>query len=478
MRRGFPARLHALIAAAAIAACVAGCASRAQPAARDDPRAGADTAAAAPARQRPCPEGVAPSTRCLEGADGHGAFYWIAVPPNWNHGVLVLHAHGGPEFGAPRSDRTARDLQRWAVWTRAGYAWAASTYAQGGVAVHAAAEDTERLRRLFIAQVGSPGRTVLHGQSWGGSVAAVGAELYAARDAAGGPPYDAVLLTSGVLGGGTRSYDFRLDLRVVYEAVCGNHPRADETPYPLWQGLPAGRTMSRAELQSRVEACTGIGRPAAQRSDAQRRNLKTLLAVIRIPERSLIGHLHWATEGFQDIVFKRLGGRNPFGNIGVRYRGSDDDEALNARVARYRADPSAVADFAADADPGGRISVPVLTMHAVDDPVAFVEIESAWRETMRHAGTDSHLVQLYTDDHEHSYLSDAEYIAAMQALLAWIERGDDAKPTAQQVAADCAKLPVAFDPSKGCRFLPDFQPAPLDARVPPRRGAGVAAAAK
>ena len=28
-----------------------------------------------------------------------------------------------------------------------------------------------------------------------------------------GKPYDVVLLTSGVLGGGTRSYDFRLDLR-------------------------------------------------------------------------------------------------------------------------------------------------------------------------------------------------------------------------------------------------------------------------
>jgi len=466
MRRGFPAHLHARVAAAAIVV-LAGCASVAQPPARDDARASSEAGTVAPARQRPCPEGVAAGTRCFEGADGHGAFYWIAVPANWNNGVLVLHAHGGPEFGAPRSERTERDLQRWSIWTRAGYAWAGSTYAQGGVAVRAAAEDTERLRRIFIAQIGMPTRTVLHGQSWGASVAAVGAETYAARDAAGRPPYDAVLLTSGVLGGGTRSYDFRLDLRVVYQAVCGNHPRPDEPPYPLWQGLPHDRTMSRAELQARVEACTGIGLPPAQRSEAQRRNLRTLLEVIHIPERSLVGHLHWATEGFQDIVFKRLGGRNPFGNIGVRYRGSEDDAALNERVARYRAEPTAVAALAADADPGGRIGVPVLTMHAVDDPVAFVELESAWRDTMRRAGTDARLVQLYTDEHEHSYLSDAEYLAAMQELLAWIERAD-AKPTPHGVAARCAALPAAFDPDKGCRFLPDYRPAGLETRVAPR----------
>jgi hypothetical protein len=178
-------------------------------------------------------------------------------------------------------------------------------------------------------------------------VAAIAAE--AAADApTGQPPYDAVLLTSGVLGGGTHSYDFRLDLRVVYQAVCGNHPRPDEPQYPLWQGLPPGSALTRAELRERVASCTGIDRPAARRSDEQRRRLRTLLDVIHIPERTLASHLQWATWDFQDIVFKRLGGRNPLSNEGVRYLGSDDDDALNARVARYRAD-----------DGGGRVSRPM-----------------------------------------------------------------------------------------------------------------------
>ena len=54
-----------------------------------------------------------------------------------------------------------------------------------------------------------------------------------------------MLLTSGVLG---CAYDFRLDLRVVCQYVCRNHPRPDEPQYPLWQGPPMDNTLTRAEL--------------------------------------------------------------------------------------------------------------------------------------------------------------------------------------------------------------------------------------
>jgi len=403
-----------------------------------------------------CPSGLPAATRCLNGRDDAGAFYWIAVPARWN-GVLVLHAHGGPELGEPRAERTEQDLKRWAVMVKAGYAWAGSTYRQGGVAVRAAGEDTERLRGIFNTAVGQPRLTILHGQSWGASVAAKAAEAYPES-------YDGVLLTSGVLGGGTHSYDFRLDLRVVYQALCGNHPLPSEPAYPLWQGLPPNSKLTHAELARRVDECTGLRLKPDQRSAAQQRTLDAILKVVRIPERSLIGHLNWATWHFQDIAFKRLDGGNAFGNIGAQYVGSDDDAALNAKVARYRADPAAVARFAQDADPTGRIKVPVLTAHAIDDPVAFVELDSAFLETMRSAGSTEHLVQTFTDEHEHSYLSDSEYPALMEALLAWVSKGE--KPTPQQVADRCGALLPRF--GGACHFVPDYRPAPLDQRVTPR----------
>jgi alpha-beta hydrolase superfamily lysophospholipase len=408
----------------------------------------------------PCPEALPAATRCLTGRDDAGALYWIAVPADWN-GTLVLHAHGGPELGPPRAERTEQDLKRWAVMVKAGYAWAGSTYRQGGVAVRAAGEDTERLRRIFIASVGQPKLTILHGQSWGASVAAKAAEAYP-----GG--FDGVLLSSGVLGGGTRSYDFRLDLRAVYQALCGNHPLPSEPSYPLWQGLPPGSALTHADLAKRVDDCIGIRTPREQRSIAQQRKLDTLLKVVRIPERTLLGHLDWGTWHFQDIVFKRLDRGNPFGNIGARYSGSSDpsitDDELNRKVPRYRADPAAVARFAMDTDPNGRIQVPVLNVHAIDDPTAFVELESTFRETMDSAGNGAHLVQTYTDEHEHSYLADAEYVALMQALLAWVTQGD--KPTPQTVADRCKALESSF--GDGCHFKPDYRPAPLSARITPR----------
>ncbi len=413
-----------------------------------------------------CPQGVAGGSRCVTGRDAEGAYYWLVVPPSWN-GTLVVHSHGGPELGAPKAGRAAEDLQRWAIWSRAGFAYAGSGYRQGGAAVTSAAEDTERVRRLFVAEFGAPRRTVLHGQSWGAGVAAKAAELFGDGAGNGGKrPYDGVLLTSGVLGGGTASYDFRLDLRVIYEAVCANHPRPDEAQYPLWQGLPLEVKLTRTQLAARVDECTGVRSKAEARSAAQQRNLETITQVVRIPERTLVSHLDWATWDFQDLAFVRLGGRNAFGNIGVRYRGSSDDDALNAKVARYSADPVAQAAFAADAGLQGRIAVPVLTLHAIDDPTAFVELESTFRDTMTRGDSAERLVQVFSDDHAHSYLADAEYVAAIRSLLDWVEQGT--KPTPQGIAARCLALEAVYEPSQGCRFRPGYVPQPLAARVPPR----------
>lgn len=414
--------------------------------------------AEAPPREQACPAGVPEGTRCLGGRDSAGAHYLIAMPAAWN-GHLVLHAHGGPLLGEPRPERAVEDLQRWVIVVKAGYAWAGSTFRQGGVAVRAAAEDTERLRRIFVQHVAAPKRTVLHGQSWGASVAAKGAEMYAKER-----PYDAVLLTSGVLGGGTRSYDFRLDLRVIYQYLCRNHPRPDEPQYPLSQGLPADSTLTPPELAQRARECLGLGVPAAQRAPEQARRLKTIVDVLRIPERSVQGHLNWGTFHFRDIAQHRTGGRNVFGNVGVRYRGSDDDAALNAGVARYAADPQAVADFARDTDPDGRIPVPVLTVHGIGDPIAFVELEHQFRRTMQAAGAAERLVQTFTDDSEHSYLSDPVYPALLGALLEWVERGR--RPTPASVASRCIELQAAW--GAGCRFRPDYEPPPLESRVAPR----------
>ena len=376
-----------------------------------------------------------------------------------------MHAHGGPaETGPAKQERAEEDLKRWAVTVRAGHAWAGSTYRRGGYGVTMAAEDTERLRQIFVRDFGQPRRTLLHGQSYGAGVAAKGAELYSAPAGARGP-YDGVLLTSGVLGGGGVAYDFRLDLRVVYQFVCNNHPRPDEAAYPLWQGLPPDSKLTRAELAARVDDCTGVRKPATQRSEQQKARLATIVNVVKIPEPSLVSHLTQGTWLFRDLVQLRLGGRNPFDNSSVRYQGSPGDAALNARVLRYTADPQAVAQLAQDSAPTGKVGMPVLTFHAANDPTAFVELESVYREVFERAGTASRLVQVFSDESEHSYLGEPQYPALFKALLEWIDQGT--RPTPHRVLALCRDYEASY--AKGCRIQPDWRSPPLHTRVAPRR---------
>jgi hypothetical protein len=404
-----------------------------------------------------CPGEIAVAATCYTGQDSNGAHYAIAIPDDWNRS-LVMHAHGGPDLGdASDPARGPEDLARWSVMVEEGYAWAGSAYRRGGYGTRMGAADTETLRTLFVAAFGEPRRTYLHGQSWGGNVAAKAAEIYRG--------YDGVLLTNGVLAGGSRGYDYRVDLRVVYQYYCGNHPRPSEPQYPLWMGLRADSTMTPAGLRARLRECTGHDTPA-ERTAAQQRALTDILAVTRIPERALESHLRFATFTFRDIVHKRLGGRNPFSNRGVRYTGSGDDAALNAGVRRFSADPSARRDLSFDSDPTGLVTVPVLTLHAIGDPTAFVEHESAYRASLRGSFSGHRLVQTFTTETEHSALSDAGYATAMSALDGWA--GSGRKPSAASIAEACPRFDAVY--ATGCFFDPDHRPADYSAKVHARPG--------
>jgi hypothetical protein len=409
-----------------------------------------------------CPSAVPSTATCLSGLDSKGAYYLIAKPSDWN-GKLVLHAHGGPSLDAPTAERATEDLTRWAVMVDAGYAWAGSTFRQGGVEVSAAAEDTERLRGIFRQHVGKPTRTILHGQSWGAGVAAKAAEMFTA-ETVGEQPYDGVLLSSGVLAGGTRSYDFRTDLRVVYQYLCNNHPRPTETQYALNLGLPANVTMTQSNLTARVNECLALNKPVGDRTPEQQARVETIEQVIKIPSSAIQAHLNWGTFHFQDVTSKRTDGASPFGTAGVNYAGSLDDVALNAGVARYAADPAAYRRFAADTDPTGKIPVPVLTVKWISDPTAFVELDSHFKSVMQQGGSGDRLVQTFTTSGTHSYISGPTYPTLVSALLGWVEQG--IKPTPASIAAACPANEARF--GIGCSFAPAYTPAALETRVPAR----------
>jgi pimeloyl-ACP methyl ester carboxylesterase len=349
---------------------------------------------------------------------------------------------------------TIEDLERFQMMVSEGYAWAGTTYRRGGYGVRSAAEDMDQLRALTWQHFGRPRRTILHGQSWGGNVAAKAAELYS-MDLEGKRNFDGVVLTSGVLAGGTKAYRLRSDLRAVYHYYCRNHPRPSEAQYRLWQGLPAGASMTRAELAERVRECTGVGIPAAERTAAQKAKLHNITSVLSIKEDQILPNLAWATNTFQDMI-GRLNGRNPFSNQGIIYKGSDNDRALNAGVERFAADPIAVAELAYDSDLSGLIVAPVITLHGIHDPVANVSHQAAYRRTIEQAGRGDLLVQSFTDEAEHSRLSGPAYPSIFSALMKWIDTGQ--KPTQESIKSSCPEFAEKY--REPCLFVVPFSPEP------------------
>jgi hypothetical protein len=404
--------------------------------------------AAVPFATAKCPDSVAAIARCHVARDENGAWVFAVIPQEWNK-TLIVHAHGGPDLESPEIGQAVEDMQRFQVFVRHGYAWVSSTYRRGGYGVRMAAADVERSRVLFWSAFGKPERTVLHGQSYGGNVGAKVAELYA-LDAEGMQNYDGVMLTSGVLAGGTRAYGFRSDLRAVYQYYCHNLPAPGEAPYPLWQGLPADSPQTRAIVEERVNACTGVNVDASARSAEQTARLRSILAVTGITEKHLLNHMAFATLMFRDIVHKRLSGRNPFDNAHTVYHGSEDDAALNAGVERFTADPRAVAQLAYDADLTGLIVLPTITMHALHDPTIPFAVEADYARVVQGAGRSQLLVQTATDEHGHSKLAETQYLALLTALTDWISSGH--RPEPEDIAARCRRLePVA---PGGCHFVP------------------------
>src|SRR5262249_26577539 len=165
-------------------------------------------------------------------------------------------------------------------------------------------------------------------------------------------------------------------------------------------------------------------------------------------------HLRAARRTSRAVVEGTPGGRTPFTNVGVQYKGSPADGAPNGGVARFTADPGAAAALNADGRPTGVLPIPVVTIHSINDPQVVIEVESAYRETVTAAGSSDRLVQAYTDERGHVLQSPPEVMAALDSLMQWIEKG--AKPSAQSIASMCDQVKTTLDGP--CRYHPEYSP--------------------
>lgn len=394
------------------------------------------TAAAPPSEAlspRVCPPAVSDIATCFGARDRNGSFLLVALPNTWNR-ALIVHAHGGPRMTTPTADEPIEDLNRFAVMVRAGYAWIGPSYRRGDYAVRSAAADLESARRTFIGQFGAPTRTILHGQSWGAQIALKTLEAYG-RDADGRTSYDAALLTNGVVAGGVQAYQFRAELRAVFQFYCGNHPRPDEDQYPVWMGLPPGKAMSREEVNARIDACTGLNKPEANRTPQERQRLADILAATGVQERALRTHMNWATTTLASLI-NTIGGANPFDTQTTVYQGVSNPAALNAGVARFRADPRARAMLDFESKPTGQVIAPILSLYSRGDAQVSPALQQDLATTFAASQRSDLLTQIGMDWSDHSNLPGDVLVAALASIEDWMATGR--RPDAAALKAHCA----------------------------------------
>jgi hypothetical protein len=172
----------------------------------------------------------------------------------------------------------------------------------------------------------------------------------------------------------------------------------------------------------------------------------------------------FTTLALRELVQVRTHGLNPLTNLGVQYRGSTDDAALNAGV--FRAGPNDTAEGFLDSayDPNGHVHIPTLTMHTIGDGLVIVENENAYQDTLEDVGRGRHLQQNYTNASGHCQFTNSEVLASFTALLNWVETNQ--KPTREDVANLCKKNTALFGDTCGLNL--DFHPKAFDTRVAER----------
>ena len=361
---------------------------------------------AGPEPEPPAPppdEGITPSAGCVDGVLEHGALYQICFPGTWN-GDLVLYAHGHVPATRPLAlpDDQVGGQSLAATVNGLGYAYATTSYRRNGLLGPEGAEDMAELeatvRRHYRPD---PGRTVLVGVSEGGMVAALAAERYPDR-------FDGALAACGPIGDLRRQLDYFVDFRVVFDYLFPGVIPGTAVDVPADVAARWEQTYAPAVVLALVT------RPALARE---------LVRITAVPiERddvvaiavTAVGILWYNVIGTANAR-ERLGGQ-PFDNSTRVYSGSSDDAALNAGVARFTADPAAVAAMN-EFETSGNPQVPVVTIHTTGDPIVPFEQQPLYAAKVAAAGATPRLTQTTVERHGHCNFEASELLGAFSSLV-------------------------------------------------------------
>jgi pimeloyl-ACP methyl ester carboxylesterase len=320
----------------------------------------------------------------------------------------------------------------------AGHAWIASGYRAREYQPHLFIDDLVALRELFVKEMGPPRWSILYGQSMGGHIAVSSLELRPGL-------YQGALAECGLVDG-IGIADYLVAYTAAAELISGVAllDAPDRAAFgPMLEGLvralgtPGSYTARGRQFDSVVKYLMG----------ADRAGNDLPLRLQGLQSRYLTNLVHRP----RDLDKETNPGLLAATNAHVRYRidpglGITEDE-LNARVRRVQPfkDGRSRSVNPVYAEPTGRITVPLLTLHETGDAWVPLSLEQSYRRRTIAAGTDHLLVQRVIRAPSHCGVDGNTRRQAFDDLVAWVERG--VKPEGEDVLAhDLSRAGLKWTP--------------------------------
>lgn len=407
--------------------------------------------------------GIAVAQQHITGSFPDGATYVIDYPAIWN-GNLILYSHGYIAPGNPNPAYDYGDGDTAYFLFNQGYAFAGSSYATTGWAVHEAFRDQIATLDTFQNLFGTPKQTIAWGHSMGGLISAALVQQYPTR-------FNGALPMCGVVAGGVGFWNEALDAEVAFNALL------------------AGSTLQVVNitnpLQNYDNAITFLG--AAQSTPQGQARIALVAALADIPgwvdpsqpEPSSTDYVtqeanQYLWLAYTDLVFPfylraelegRAGG-NPSFNTGVNYsqqlKHSRDyaevqalytaaglsltaDLATLNKTARITADPGALTYLTDNIIFNGQITVPVLTVHTTGDGLVPVEDEKGYATVVHEAGDSNLLRETFVHRAGHCEFTPAETITAFQNLELRITSGKWQNLSSSQLNVQATALGAVYN---------------------------------
>jgi pimeloyl-ACP methyl ester carboxylesterase len=307
----------------------------------------------------------------------------LCVPPiNWN-GTLVVYAHGYVDPSLPLSlpkelnlflpDNSLNPASLPAVMLSQGFAVATTSYSKNGYAVEQGGQDIDALVS-YAKSVLPISRVYLIGASEGALISTMLLERNPKTYNGG------ALSLCGAVGGSAYETQYAGDFANVFNYFFPDAATALSTTTDTnAQAAIIGAAFQANPLAAaQLFSVTGAAVDPSDPSSA----VTTALSV-----------LFYSSPYVQSDLLTTAGG-NPYSNLHTRYRGSFNDKALNAGVARVAADRPAQRYISRFYTPSGEIKRPIVSLHNALDPVVPFRVEQLFAQRVQEESRPSLLTSI------------------------------------------------------------------------------------